>query len=144
MDGARDRHTEQRKSDREGETSYGIPHMWSLKWNDINEVTSQTLRLREQTYGLFLWLNLWITNKVLLYSTGSFAQCHVAAWMGGVFEGEWVNIYMAESLHCLPETITTLLTGYTSIQNKKFFFFLSCIKIRWLNKVFAWQQEPQG
>jgi len=26
---------------------------------------------------------------------------------------------MAESLHCLPETITTLLMGYTPIQNKK-------------------------
>ena len=25
---------------------------------------------------------------------------------------------MAESLHCLPETITTLLIGYTPIQNK--------------------------
>ena len=60
---------------------------------DTNEVTSQTLRLREQTYGLFLWLNLWITNKVLLYSTGSFAQCHVAAWMGGVnmLYLEWIT-----------------------------------------------------
>ena len=27
---------------------------------------------------------------------------------------------MAESLCCLPETITTLLIGYTPIQNKKF------------------------
>ena len=27
---------------------------------------------------------------------------------------------MAESLLCSPETITTLLTGYTPIQNKKF------------------------
>ena len=26
-------------------------------------------------------------------------------------------ICMAESLHCLPETITTLLIGYTPIQN---------------------------
>ena len=26
---------------------------------------------------------------------------------------------MAESLHWSPETITTLLTGYTPIQNKK-------------------------
>ena len=26
-------------------------------------------------------------------------------------------ICMAESLHCLPETTTTLLVGYTSIQN---------------------------
>ena len=25
----------------------------------------------------------WITNKGLLYSTGSSAQCYVPAWMGG-------------------------------------------------------------
>ena len=31
-----------------------------------------------------------------------------------------VCICMAESLHCPPETITTLLIGYTPIQNKKF------------------------
>ena len=30
---------------------------------------------------------------------------------------------MAESLHCSPETITTLLIGYTPIQNKFFLFF---------------------
>ena len=30
------------------------------------------------------------------------------------------HIYMAKSLHCSPETITTLLIGYTPIQNKKF------------------------
>ena len=30
----------------------------------------------------------WITNKVLLYSTGNSAQCYVAAWMGGGFWGE--------------------------------------------------------
>ena len=29
----------------------------------------------------------WITNKDLLYSTGNSAQCYVAAWMGGEFEG---------------------------------------------------------
>ena len=35
-------------------------------------------------------------------------------------------IWMAESLRCSPETITTLLVGYTPIQNKKFkkFVFL--------------------
>ena len=32
--------------------------------------------------------------------------------------GEWIQcIYMAESLHYTPETIITLLTGYTSKQN---------------------------
>ena len=39
-------------------------------------------------------------------------------------EGTWGRmdtcVYMAESLYCLPETTTTLLTGYTSIPNKKF------------------------
>ena len=42
-------------------------------------------------------------------------------------EGTWRNahadtcicICMAESLLCSPETITTLLRGYTPIQNKK-------------------------
>lgn len=33
-----------------------------------------------------------------------------------------VCICMAGSLHCLPETITTLLVGYTPIQNKKLSF----------------------
>ena len=31
----------------------------------------------------------WITNEVLLYSTGDSAQGYVAAWMGGEFGGEW-------------------------------------------------------
>ena len=39
-------------------------------------------------------------------------------WRG--FEEEWMHVWcvcMAESLHCSPETIITLLIGYTSIQN---------------------------
>ena len=49
MDGPRDCHTESSKSDREGEISYGIPYMWNLKRNDLNELTKQkeTRRLRE-------------------------------------------------------------------------------------------------
>ena len=51
----------------------------------------------------------WTTNKDLLYSSGDPAQCHVAAWMGGEFGGEWPHVIcMAESLCCPPETITTL------------------------------------
>ena len=34
-------------------------------------------------------------------------------------------VCMAESLHCSPETITTLLTGYTPIQNKKKDFLIT-------------------
>ena len=35
-----------------------------------------------------------ITNKVLRYSTGSSAQCYVAAWMGGEFGEEWIHVYV--------------------------------------------------
>jgi len=34
-------------------------------------------------------------------------------------------ICKAESLCCPPQTITTLLSSYTPIQNKKLFFFLN-------------------
>ena len=33
-------------------------------------------------------------NKDLLYSTGNSAQCYVAAWMGGEFEGEWTHVHV--------------------------------------------------
>ena len=36
----------------------------------------------------------WITNKVLLYSTGNTAQCYVTAWKGGVLgENGYMLIY---------------------------------------------------
>ena len=37
----------------------------------------------------------------------------------GVWERMDTCIYVAESLHCSSETITTLLIDYTPIQNKK-------------------------
>ena len=61
----------------------------------------------------------WITNKDLLYSTWSSAQCYAAAWMGGVWGRVDACMRMAESLHREPETGTTLLIGCASIQNKK-------------------------
>ena len=36
----------------------------------------------------------WVTNKVLLCSTGNSAQCYVADWMGGEFGGEWIHVYI--------------------------------------------------
>ena len=36
----------------------------------------------------------WITNKELLYSTGSCAQCYVAVWMGVEFVEEWIHAYI--------------------------------------------------
>ena len=40
--------------------------------------------------------------------------------MGGEFGGEWLHVYMADSLCCPPEIITILLSVYTPIQNKDF------------------------
>ena len=78
-------------------------------------------RDREFWVDMYTLLYLkWITNKFLPYSTGNSGQWYVAAWMGGEFGGRMDTcICMAESLCCLPETITTLLIGYSPVQNKK-------------------------
>ena len=47
-----------------------------------------------------------------IYSTWNSAQCYMAAWMGGEFEGEYKRVSMAESLRSSLETITTLLIDY--------------------------------
>ena len=36
----------------------------------------------------------WRTSKDLLDSTGDSAQCHLGAWMGGGFGGEWIYVYV--------------------------------------------------
>ena len=36
----------------------------------------------------------WRTSKDLLDSTGHSARCHVAAWMGGEFGGEWIHVHV--------------------------------------------------
>ena len=41
MDGSRESHTEWSKSDRDGEISYDIPHIWTLKRNDTDESESE-------------------------------------------------------------------------------------------------------
>ena len=68
----------------------------------------------------------WLTNKALLYSTGNSAQCFVVTQMEEGF-GKNGSMYIygvpsllermdpciyMESLHCSPETITTLLISY--------------------------------
>ena len=75
----------------------------------MNLLTKQqeTHRLRKQTCGCWgegivrefrmvvytpLYLK-WITSKDLLWSIWNSVQRYVAAWMGGVFEGEWIPVY---------------------------------------------------
>ena len=48
-------------------------------------------------FGIYMYTVLYlkrITNKDLLYSTENSAQCYVAVWMGGEFEGEWIHVYV--------------------------------------------------
>ena len=45
--------------------------------------------LKDKTF-----IDKWITNKDLHYSTWNSAQCYVAAWMGGEFGGEWIHVYV--------------------------------------------------
>ena len=62
----------------------------------------------------------WITNKVLLYIAQG--TLHNIIRQPG-WEGVWerMNTFVcAESLFCSPESVKTLLIGYTPIQNKKF------------------------
>ena len=61
----------------------------------------------------------WIINKDLRYSTGDSAQMLCGSLDGrGVWGRMDTCICMAESLHCLPETITALLIGYAPIKIK--------------------------
>ena len=72
---------------------------------------------RELQMDLYTLLYLKsITSKDLQYSTGNSSQCYAETWIGGQFGGELIHVYVtAESLRCSPETITTLLIGYTPI-----------------------------
>ena len=64
----------------------------------------------------------WITNKDLLYSTWNSAQWYVAAWMGGEFGGEWIQVFVWLSPFAVHLKLSQhcSLISYTTIQNKKF------------------------
>ena len=55
-------------------------------------------RVRECGMDMYTLYLKWIINKDLLYSTYSFAQCYVAAWMAREFGGEWMHVYVWLSL----------------------------------------------
>ena len=76
-------------------------------------------------FGIHMYILLylkWITNEVLLYSTGVLLSVMWwPGWEGSLGENgdiyiyTHMYIYMAESLFCPLETITTLLIGYSPI-----------------------------
>ena len=88
----------------------------------------------------------WITNKDLLYSTGSSTQSYVAAWRGGEFGGEWIHIYLAESLPCSPETITqycqSAIFQYKKVKKKKKHTHKHCLKSQAMAHNHLWDLRP--
>ena len=59
------------------------------------ELTVASGEGRVKKFGINMCTRLylkWITKKDLLYSTGYSAQCYVAAWMGGQFGEEWIQV----------------------------------------------------
>ena len=119
VDGPRNRQTElsQTEKERRGMTSLICGN---LKSNDTNELTKQkeTHRLREGTYGhLYTLLYLKWINKDLLYITVNSAQCYVAVSLDGrgVLGRVDTCIWVAQSLHCPPEIITTWKISSTPI-----------------------------
>ena len=86
-------------------------------------LTTVSQDLAHKKCSINTWISLpylkWITNKDLLYSTRNSAQGYAAAWMGGELGREWIHvhkrIHMTEFLCCPPDTIITLLTGFTPI-----------------------------
>ena len=48
-------------------------------------------------------------------STGSSAQCYVAAWMGAESGGEWIHVYVWLNPFAIHLKLSTLLIRYTPI-----------------------------
>ena len=74
-------------------------------WSPGRRMGEGTVREFGMDMNTLLYLK-WMTSEVILHSTGNSAQWYVVAWRGGEFGGEWIHIYLAESLPCSPETIT--------------------------------------
>ena len=76
-----------------------------VKQKELHWFRAQTLWLQGgsvgegmvREFGMAMYTLLyvkWTSNKGLLYSPGHSAQCYVAAWMGGEFGGEWIQVHV--------------------------------------------------
>ena len=123
---------------------YDTPYMWDLKRNDTNELIykmetgSQTQKTnlpvaRGKNEGKRLVRGVQDQHvhiaifKVDNQQEPTIQHRELCSLLGGSLDGRGVWgrmdtwMCMTETLCCPPETITTLLTSYTSIENKKFF-----------------------
>ena len=114
---------------RDGGTSLVVPpdHQGNPKWtypqHRLTDLENELMVARRGEWGeaivrksgieMYTLLYFkWITNKDLLYIPGTSAQCSVSAWMGGVFEGERICVYVWPSpftVHLKPPYSNTKL-----------------------------------
>ena len=57
-------------------------------WENVQHQNKRAIHMYTRLYLK------WISNKMVLYSTGNSAQCYVEAWMAGEFRGEWIHVYI--------------------------------------------------
>ena len=133
MDGSRDYHTKQSKSERERQILYAITCMWNLNY-DTNELfikqkQKETHRLMDIENRLVVakqwsggkgrdWefvisrcklLHVeWINNKALLYLMGNCTHYPIINQNGKEYEKEYTSIFITESLCCTAEIKITL------------------------------------
>ena len=111
--------------------------MWNSKRNDTNELTYKTENkfLVARKWGRMggrdsqgVWEGRTHTDifKMDNQKGRTVQHMELCSILSGSLDGRRVQgrmetcIYIAESLRCSPENITTLLIGYTPIQNKNF------------------------
>ena len=115
MVGPRDYHTKQSKSERERLIPYDTTYMWNLKYDASEHIYETETDSQIQRTNLWspkgradaegedwgcrisrhklLYIG-WINNKVLLYSTGYYAQCPVINHNGKEYEKKYTYIYV--------------------------------------------------
>ena len=89
-----------------------------MTWSSFPNTGPSHPTLHRKLYTL-LYLK-WITNKVLLHSTGNSAPCYVAAWME--FGGEWIHAHVWLSPFTVHRKLLQhcLLISYTQTENRNF------------------------
>ena len=96
--------------------SLGCFHKISFPFSKLDMFSYSPLSSKVHQFSYTLLHLKWITNKDLLYSVWNSAQCDVAACMGGVFEREWIHVYVWLS----PFTIHLKLSQYCELAILKY------------------------
>jgi len=95
-------------------------------FKSIKQIVSKRIIMGEgivREFGMDMYTLLYL--KQTYCTAQGTAQCHVAAWMGGEFGGEWIHVYVWLSHFAVHLILSQhcLLTDYTPVQNTKVFSY---------------------